>query len=215
MNNIVISIIIFIEFILLIIHSFYVRGKKNTLWFFGVGLIYSFIREFNMSHTTRPLYQGTSLLFFGVPFLILIGWVFHFYLSLWLAEKVLGLRKYKITSNRIYAITIISAFFMVVFSLAGEPIGAALGWWSWNKSNVYDLLWFLGMPINVLMGWFLTGGMFVFSYLVFLSKYRIKLFSLVVLFLSALIYPLSTWPTIISCTLLGLYFVFCVNYFHH
>jgi hypothetical protein len=78
-------------FVLLILHSWKVRGRRFTLLFFIGGFAFGFVREFfyaNFKHLYN--YSGLSIKIFGVPPVIPLGWMFTFYIGLCFAERIFG-----------------------------------------------------------------------------------------------------------------------------
>lgn len=185
-----IEALLLLEFILILCHSLYFLGRKNTFLFFGIGILYAFFREYHIAHYPLPFYSANSLLLFKIPLLITIGWVFHFYLAYWAVEVLLGSTIMK-GGKRVLLVSFLVAEVMLVFALAAEPIGSRLGWWTWHKENLFHIYWFLETPLNVLGGWMLTGGLFALTYLVFLEGYGVRWFSLAALLISPYYFTLS------------------------
>ena len=211
MSSSVAALIVAAVFLLLGFHCLRTRGRIQTALLFGAGLLYSYLRELHITHQPQAMYSGTGALILGVPVLILLGWVVHFYLALWVAQVVLRVPLGQ-EPNRIISLTIASAAAMLIFSLAGEPIGSALGWWVWHRGNVLNLFWFLGIPINVLGGWMLTGALFVNTFLVFVHRLSIRWLCVLALVLSVRYFTLTCPKCWVGVALLATYFSFLSYY---
>jgi len=161
-------------------HSMQQRGRRSTLLFFGLALVYALLRELWITSRERPFYVAGSLSVANVAPIIVLGWPLHFYLALWLARRLLKVDLGR-ERLRILPLALLAAASMLVLALPGEVIGSHLGWWIWQPGNLLDLGWYHGLPLNVLGGWMLTGGMFVLAFLLFEHRHPLRWVNLVAL----------------------------------
>lgn len=148
-------------FLLLIYHSLKTAGKRTTLLFFGLGLMFALLRELIIGLPPFSLYSGQFKIGPISP-AIVFGWVFAFYLGHYVATQL--------TSNTHLERNILVKVFLgtcvvIGISLIMETTAPVLGWWSWNEGLLESLP--SGSPILgaapyfVFGGWGLTGLIFL------------------------------------------------------
>jgi hypothetical protein len=149
-----------ILFLLLIYHSLKTEGKRTTLIFFGLALIFALLRELIIG-LIGPLYSGKFKIGPISP-AIVFGWVFAFYLAHYFASRL--------TSNT----RLQGNFLMKIFLGTGAVLGIslvmettapnpALQWWIWNIDvSAWPTLF--NAPIFVFIGWAFTGMAFLTTF---------------------------------------------------
>jgi hypothetical protein len=158
-------------FLLLIYHSYKVEGKRNTLLFFGSGLIFAFLRELIIG-LTFPLYFGQFKIGPISP-AIMLGWVFAFYLAHYFVRKLTSNTSLE---NHILVKICLGTFIVLGISLIMETTAPLLGWWSWKEGLLESLpsgTLILGAPIFVFIGWAITGATFLTIFYLF-QAYDLK-----------------------------------------
>ena len=155
------------------VHCFRERGRRSMLLFFGLALIYALMRELWITNHPRPFYTPGSLGVLNISPIIILGWPLHFYLALWIARRLLRV-DLRAERFRMAPLALLAASAMLVLALPGEVIGSRLRWWIWQPDNLMDLGWYHGLPLNVLGGWMLTGGMFVLAFLLFEHQHPLR-----------------------------------------
>jgi hypothetical protein len=161
---IVFIIAVFIAFSLLIIHSLFYRGLKETIIFFGFGFIFGLIREI----IYRTFFKNYSLgemplQILGAPLAVIFGWIFTFYLGYSLCEKFIE----KNDSEPEYMrLMVLCAIFSSYICFSIETTAMHAGWWEvYFESS--DLA-----ASDLLAGWFYTTLLFVSIYLILIGKVK-------------------------------------------
>jgi hypothetical protein len=166
-----------ILFLLLIYHSLKTDGRRDTLIFFGIALIFAFLRELIIGLTV-PLYFGKFKIGPIAPAIVL-GWVFSFYLAHYFVRKVTGGTRFE--ENLIVRI-LLGTYVVMGISLIMETTAPLLEWWSWRLGLLASLppeAVCLGAPIFVFVGWGLTGACFLAIYYIF-QRYDYNLKALLI-----------------------------------
>jgi hypothetical protein len=171
-----------ILFFILIYHSLKTNGKRTTLLFFGIALIFAFLRELIIG-LTYPLYFSNFKIG-PIPPAIMLGWVFAFYLGDYFARKITADTRF---ANNIFVKICLGTFVVLGISLIMETTAPLLGWW-WFQEGLLESLppaaIVLGAPLFVLIGWSTTGATFLGIYYL-LQQYN---YQLKVILLSSILY---------------------------
>ena len=149
---------------LLVLHSWLFRGPRATLLFWGFGYVVAFARELtyqNVFATYR--FTGAGLQLLHVPVTIPCGWLFEAYVSLYVAQWVLGVDRASLLgdephiSPRAYGARVVPllGFACVVtatITLAIETVAVRMGWWQtrgggsglspgWIHGHIFTVYW--------------------------------------------------------------------------
>ncbi len=141
-------------------HAWYSLGGRNTLVFFGLSAVVSWIYEqigvatglvFGAYHYTD--YLGARL--GDVPLLIPLAWFMMIYPSYVIANLALESRPIGTPEGtaRLLRLAALSAVVMTIWDLVIDPIlsGASVRAWVWETGGPY-----FGIPIQNYAGWLLT-----------------------------------------------------------
>ncbi len=153
---------LFALFLILIYHSFKSYGKRTTLLFFGIALLFAFLRELIIGLTV-PLYFGKFKIGPISPAIVL-GWVFAFYLGDYFVQKLTANTKY---AHNLAVKICLGTYVVLGISLLMETTAPLLEWWNWKEGLLESLppnAIFLGAPIFVFIGWATTGATFFAIY---------------------------------------------------
>jgi hypothetical protein len=157
MNKDVFIISVGIAFLLQIIHSLLTKGWKFTLEFFGVGLIFGFLREylyFNFAHIYE--FPDLPIQFMNVPIFIPIGWVFTFYLAYEFVKKLVKPK----TAQDYKDFIIFAMFFSSFICIPIETVAMNMHWWSLLSFLINDNI----APFGLMGGWMYTSLIFFYIY---------------------------------------------------
>jgi len=165
--------------LLLIYHSYKIRGLKKTLQFWGLGYFILFIRE-AIYQNFMPVYRfyGVTLKILNVPFVIPMGWLFTCYISLFLAEQIMGinLNKYIATDSsielilskeyeqKVLPVIIFACLITTTICFAIENTAVNMQWWGdpylegmqtfmnsgWLGGWMVTCFWFLTLIIYIM-----------------------------------------------------------------
>jgi putative membrane protein len=141
-------------------HAWYSLGGRNTLVFFGLSAVISWVYEqvgvatglvFGAYHYTD--YLGARL--GDVPLLIPLAWFMMIYPSYVIANMVLEPRPIGTPKGRarLVRLAAVSAVVMTLWDLVIDPIlsGPSVRAWVWETGGPY-----FGIPIQNYVGWLLT-----------------------------------------------------------
>ena len=180
--------------VLLIVHSFYRRGRRVTAAFFIGGAIFGVLRGNAVwascqyclgagTGATPYLPQGRALPHLGHESLqVVIGWLFAGYLARTLSEFVLRRIKWE---DRLFPTVALSALFMACMGYCMESAATRVGWWYWDFSTVNP--YFGHVPLAGIAAWFSVAVDFIFPVLfIACSEYRAMRWR----WLALLIFPL-------------------------
>jgi hypothetical protein len=160
-----------ILFLMLIYHSLKTEGTRTTLLFFGIALIFAFLRELIIG-LTYPLYFGKFKIGPISPAIVL-GWVFAFYLADYFVRKLTINTRFE---KNLFVKISLGIYVVLGISLIMETTAPLLEWWSWKAGLLESLppnALFLGAPIFVFIGWATTGATFLGIYY-FIQQYPNK-----------------------------------------
>ena len=165
-----------IAILLLITHSYFLRGPRVTFNFFFFSFLWAFMKEV---HAPR------SPIIFPVPYEFLdlrvsvgvsqftasIGWVFAFYLSWCLAELIL--KRIDYYKDRLFAILLLSVIIIGSISYCMETPAIAVGWWKWKAVDLFLADYLILCPFLAIFAWMSFGMHFLVAFfLIELSRYR-------------------------------------------
>jgi hypothetical protein len=145
---------VFAAVVLLLLHSWFYRGPRKTLLFWGVGYVFAFGREW-LYQNFFPTYRfaGDALRIAHVPVTIPMGWLFEAYISLHLAQVILGIDMDSLTGGqrkitpegygrRVLPLIGLAALISGAIAIAMEVAGTSMGWWvSFSQADLP-----LGLP---------------------------------------------------------------------
>lgn len=167
-------------FVLLVLHSWKMRGKRFTLLYFIGGFAFGFVREFfyaNFKHLYD--YSGLSIKILNVPPVIPLGWMFTFYIGLCFAERIFGYTCQDIAKQlkgadetkanmifiqRILPLLIGVAMFTGIVCYAIESCAINLQWWEFTGYHGEYI------PNTVQYMWTQTG--IIWTLLFFLAYFK-------------------------------------------
>jgi len=165
-----------IAILLLIIHSYFLRGPRVTFNFFFFAFLWAFMKEV---HAPR------SPIIFPVPYEFLdlkvpmgvsqltasIGWVFAFYLSWCLAELIL--KRIDYYKDRLFAVLLLSVIIIGSISYCMETPAIAVGWWKWKAVDLFLANFLILCPFLAIFAWMSFGMHFLVAFfLIELSRYK-------------------------------------------
>jgi len=160
------TIPVFIATVLLVIHSWLFRGRRNTILFWGGGYIFAFAREFMYQNMiVAYTFSGVSLKLFNVPLTIPMGWLFEAYTSLYLAQFFIGADLTTTTvgnlrisardyGKRVLPIIALACVITSTVTCAIENVATRMHWWQseaggeginpgWILGHMFTVFWLL------------------------------------------------------------------------
>ena len=141
---------------LIVAHSLYTRGWRDTLWLLLPILFFGYLRESPGGQDSEYLFSGNLGPKLGyVPLIIPIGWAFACYIGLCVAERVVAASE-RFRGN-LFAVTAALMWTVLFISMCVEVTGARAGWWFWQYSVIHDDLWIYCTPKFVMMNWAFTS----------------------------------------------------------
>ncbi|MDD4894171.1 MAG: hypothetical protein PHW54_02525 [Candidatus Omnitrophica bacterium] len=182
MNIIVLTISAGLLFVLLMAHSYIIRGARITITFFLFAFALMFYKE-----SIRPLLDNVSfiqvtfprsyeLLIQNVPGLVrqltvITGWMITFYLSWCFSEQIL--LRFNNFKKKLFPALVFSLMATASICYCMETIGANMGWWAWKYYTPNLERFLMGFPIEAVTGW-VHMGFFVLAsfFLMECSKYK-------------------------------------------
>jgi uncharacterized membrane protein YeaQ/YmgE (transglycosylase-associated protein family) len=157
---------------LLVVHSWLYRGRRNTMLFWGLGYFVAFARELayqNLFPTYR--FTGSDLRLFGVPLTIPAGWLFEAYISLYLAQFILGVDHDTIAGGeermtphrygeRVLPVLCLGTVVTSTIAFAIESVAVPMRWWQprgsgaymspgWIPGHMFTVFWLLTLLLYV------------------------------------------------------------------
>ena len=159
-------------FLFSLTHAMWYLGRRNALLLFGIVFVVSlFFESFNLLTNGwffGPLIYTHKLgfkLFDLVPLLIPITWFTVGYLSLLVAERMLG--RDPLTSGRIIKISLLAALIMTTWDLGMDPMMVNKQYWVWKVDGYY-----FGIPLRNYLGWLIASFCFYSVYLAASKRWR-------------------------------------------
>jgi len=160
--------------VLLIVHSWRMRGRLVTLSFFLAGIVFGHLRanvvwwvvsrvEDNPQALTPYLPQGGILPDIGhSSHQVALGWVFALYLAWTISELIL--RRLPRFAGRVFMVAGLSALFMTSIGYCMETTAVRAGWWYWTLSTRTTLFGNVNVP--AMWAWFSVTFDFLMPFLV-------------------------------------------------
>lgn len=159
-------------FLFSLTHATWTLGRRNAALLFGVTFVVSlFFESFNLitnGWVFGPLAYTHKLgikFFDLVPLLIPVTWFTVGYLSLLIAERMLGGEQ--LTSGRIIKLALLAAVIMTAWDLGMDPMMVSKQYWIWKVDGYY-----FGIPLQNYLGWFVTSFCFFAAYLALSRQWR-------------------------------------------
>ena len=166
--------------ILLVLHSYIIRGFRVTAVFFLFAFtlmlfkevaLPAFVKKFVLpslinTHPSLPR-QHYVFLLKNVPEIIsksavVIGWMITFYLSWYFAEQVLS--RFSIFKKRFFAMLAFSMIVAACVSYCLENFSMAMGWWIWRFYTPSFERFLMNCPIEAIGGWTHMSLIFLFTF---------------------------------------------------
>ncbi|MDO8602524.1 MAG: hypothetical protein Q7O04_01590 [Candidatus Omnitrophota bacterium] len=180
-----------IALFLLIMHSYFLREKRITLNFFIFAFILAFLKEGSIRK--EAIYEAYPYLklygfsndvpVFVASLIATIGWVFTFYISWCIAEKIL--RRIDCFKNKIFATLLMSSFVVIGVSYCIEVTAMNIQWWHWDIHPLAQKNLFVGsysfLPIGAWL--FFSLSFLIAFFLIECSKYRNSRWKAIFLFI--------------------------------
>jgi len=153
-------------------HAIYYLGRRNAVLLFSITFVVSlFFESVNLlsgGWVFGPLLYTHKLgfkMFDLVPLLIPITWFTAGYLSLLIAERLLGREKF--TLGRNIKLALLAAVIMVAWDLGMDPMMVNKQYWTWKVDGYY-----FGIPLQNYLGWLVTSFCFFVAYFSISSRWR-------------------------------------------
>lgn len=155
---------VFAATLLLIVHSWLYRGRRNTLIFWGLGYLVAFGREL-IYQNLFPAYRftGADFKLFNVPLTIPAGWLFETYISLYVAQFILGADLSTLSGGeermtakrygeRVLPVVTLACVVTGTIACAIENIAVKMHWWqnraggdgispAWIAGHMFTVFW--------------------------------------------------------------------------
>ena len=152
-------------FLFSLTHAIWYLGRRNALLLFGITFAVSlFFESFNL--LTGGLFFGPLQythklgikLFELVPLLIPMTWFTVGYLSLLIAERILG--RGGSTSGQTIKMALLAAIILTTWDMGMDPTMVHKRYWVWKVEGHY-----FGIPLRNYIGWFINSFCFFVAYL--------------------------------------------------
>ena len=198
--------------VLMVRHSWIMRGRRVTLFFFTTCTIYAILRGHAVRYITTEQWEGAipyffshpTLQIFGEPVPAIVGWIFTIYLSWCLAEKIL--ERLILPQTHLFALVCFAFLSTASISYVVEAAAHSARWWSWALSMKNPL--FVAVPIIGVIDWSAIISDFFLPFLLFfLSPVRKTLWRWL-LFLPFFFHMLAHTPYQVYLPILGYDYVF-------
>lgn len=164
----------------LIFHCYLYRGLRVTSTFFLICFLYSIFKENavyyfeGIMRNSSPPYEilNPHIQIFHAPLAICIGWMFVFYVSWCLAERIL--KRINFFSKKLFPTLLLGGLITASISYCVEATGINAGWWHWTRKDSRLTNFFIeGVTLSPIEGWFFTFMVVLVPYfLIECSKYR-------------------------------------------
>jgi uncharacterized membrane protein len=159
-------------FLFSLTHAIYYLGRRNAALLFGsifvVSLFFESINLISGGWVFGPLTYTHKLgfkVFELVPLLIPITWFTVGYLSLLIAEHLLG--RDQLTTGRIIKLALLAAVIMAAWDLGMDPMMVNKQYWIWKANGYY-----FGIPLQNYLGWLVTSFCFYIAYFAISKQWR-------------------------------------------
>jgi uncharacterized membrane protein len=141
-----------------LLHGYYTLGAMNTLVFFAISAVVSWVLE-ELGVRTGLIYgpyHYSDLLGIklgDVPLLIPLAWFMMIYPSHVLANLIVDHRPIsrRGSARHVLALSLVSAIVMTAWDLPMDPQMSSAGNWIWERGGAY-----FGVPLHNFTGWLLT-----------------------------------------------------------
>ena len=163
-------ILVFIGYIILLYHSISYLGLKNTIFFFLLCIIISFITEIIGMETGfffggRFQYNNkkNGPMIYKVPLLILLTWFGLIYMGFIYSLYILNIIELvdsNLDLNKIILITTLSGILIMCLDFVFDPIAVDEKRWFWKTPGAY-----YGVPFLNFSGWFFNCFIILFIFL--------------------------------------------------
>ena len=163
--------------LLMILHSFFKRGKRLTLTFFLSAFIFGIVRGnlvYFVTNGNMPyIFFNPMLRIGGADLMMVIGFTYALYFSWNLAESLTN--KHKSLKRKVFPTLAISCLFMEFTSFSLELTADKVGWWHWAESLLeWSLFDFLKIG-PFICAWISVGFDFLIAFfLIECSKFKKK-----------------------------------------
>jgi tetratricopeptide (TPR) repeat protein len=181
--------------LLLVLHSWKVRGGKTTFLFFVSCFLFGVVRG-NSVAALAAGENGGPYIFSGATWSIgraelpaCVGWIFALYLSWCLAEAVVS--RIPSLSGRVFPLSAFALLAMGCFSCAVETTASGVGWWRWNIVRPSTPILVGGTHFFGIVEWMSVAFDFLVPFLLFRTPRGGRLPAA---WLSLLLYPIH-WAT--------------------
>jgi len=159
-------------FLFSLAHAIYYLGRRNAALLFATTFIVSlFFESINLvsgGWVFGPLIYTHKLgfkVFELVPLLIPVTWFTVGYLSLLIAERLLG--REQLTRERIIKLALLAAVILTTWDLGMDPMMVNKQYWTWKVDGYY-----FGIPLQNYLGWLVTSFCFFVVYFSISQRWR-------------------------------------------
>jgi len=152
----------------LIIHSLKLRGRRETLYFFALALLFGIARGNVIYWITTVHYEGKFPYIFQKRLLGVyhdsltadFGWIICLYVGSYLAFRITDRLPH--IRGKLFPAVSLACLFNVCLSYAVEATAMTMGWWQWNLSTKSAIL--RDVPMVGIIAWFSVGFDFLIPY---------------------------------------------------
>lgn len=165
-------------FIAVILHSYLYRGARLTFVFFGSAFLHILLKELTHLYvenkfilTLRPYrVLGDTPQILQLPVFVYIGWAVTFYLSWYLAERIL--KRIGYFYDRVFPTISWSILIAGAISYCVEATAIKAGWWLWSFPDP-RLKEFIITPLSAFYAWPSQTSFFLLIFFIFeCSRFR-------------------------------------------
>ena len=158
-------------FLFSLTHAISTLGRRNALLLFGITFVVSLLFE-SVNLLTGGLVFGPLIythklglkVFELVPLLIPVTWFTVGYLSLLIAERMVG--REQLTLGRI-KLALLAAVILTAWDLGMDPMMVSKQYWIWKVDGYY-----FGIPLQNYFGWLITSFFFFAAYLAISKRWH-------------------------------------------
>lgn len=151
----------------LVLHSGLFRGATKTKIFWGYGYLLAFGRELVYQNFLANTYRftGTDLKLLNVPLTVPMGWLFEAYISLYVAQYILGTDAKMLIGGRrqitarqyrkeVLPVIALACIITSTITIAIENVAVRMHWWQmmdgtynvnpgWIQGHMFTVFWLL------------------------------------------------------------------------
>ena len=140
-----------VVFLALVAHCYLYRGIRLTFAFFGGVFLHVLMKEITHMHVGHAyLVLIKPLRILHVPLIVYIGWAMTFYLSWYIAERIL--KRLGSSSDKVFPTIVWSMLVAGGIAYCVEATALNAGWWQWLWPDL-RLKDFLVTPFAALEAW--------------------------------------------------------------